>query len=179
MFVYAMKFSWATSSRLIIFWSVNALPTNTMVRSAILGTLVADASGMGLHWIYSQGKIAKAVKANGGGAEFLEPDESNYGEYIYVLLRDISEGGFDPGGEAGIPEDWIQEVEAGTKIDGDRGRKTCCWCRIVASQRLTRRDRAADAASPSRPEGRPAVTFAASRGATLESRRRAPLGPPR
>jgi len=88
-----------------------------MVRSAILGTLVADASGMGLHWIYSQGKISKAVKANGGVAEFLEPDESNYtgvpaffahplrhagdgsnyGEYIYVLLRAVSENGFDPG----------------------------------------------------------------------------------
>jgi len=31
---------------------------------AILGTLVADAAGMGVHWIYSQGKIASIVKAN-------------------------------------------------------------------------------------------------------------------
>lgn len=88
-----------------------------MVRSAILGTAVADASGMGLHWIYSQGKIAQIVKAAGDTAEFLEPDEanyqgvpaffahphrragesSNYGEYLYILLRAIGEEGFDQG----------------------------------------------------------------------------------
>ena len=33
---------------------------------------------MSLHWIYSQGRIAQAVKANGGVAAFLEPDEANY-----------------------------------------------------------------------------------------------------
>ncbi len=97
--------------------SVNTLQSTDMVRSAILGALVADASGMGLHWIYSQGKIASAVKSNGGVAEFLEPDpanytgvpaffahprkhagnSSNYGEYIYVLLKAISEEGFDRG----------------------------------------------------------------------------------
>jgi len=34
-----------------------------MVRSAMLGTVVADTSGMGLHWIYSQGKIAQIAKS--------------------------------------------------------------------------------------------------------------------
>lgn len=93
--------------------------TNTSaVRAAILGTLVADASGMGLHWIYSQGKIAQVVQANNDVAEFLEPDRknyegvpsffahplrsagdgSNYGEYTLVLLRAISADGFDAAG---------------------------------------------------------------------------------
>lgn len=88
-----------------------------MVRSAVLGTLVSDASGMGLHWIYSQGKIAQIAKRHDGVVEFLEPDEANYqgipaffahphktagdstnyGEYVYILLRAISETGFDAG----------------------------------------------------------------------------------
>lgn len=87
------------------------------VKAAILGTLVADSSALGLHWIYSQGKIAQVVKSGDGLAEFLEPDEknyegvpaffahrhkhagdaSNYGEYIYVLLRSIRDEGFDQG----------------------------------------------------------------------------------
>ncbi|MCA1753718.1 MAG: ADP-ribosylglycohydrolase family protein [Spirochaeta sp.] len=88
-----------------------------LLQAAILGTVVADASGMGLHWIYSQGKIAQIVKAAGGTAEFFEPhadnyqgvpaffahpqrhagDSSNYGEYLYVLLRAVGEQGFDRG----------------------------------------------------------------------------------
>jgi len=88
-----------------------------MLQAAVLGTAVADASGMGLHWIYSQGKIAQIVKAAGGAAEFLEPapdnyqgvpaffahpqrhagEGSNYGEYLYVLLRSIGERGFERG----------------------------------------------------------------------------------
>ncbi len=88
-----------------------------MLQAEVLGTGVADASGMGLHWIYSQGKIAQIVKAAGDTAEFLEPDPdnyqgvpaffahphrhagdgSNYGEYLYVLLRAIGEQGFDRG----------------------------------------------------------------------------------
>lgn len=94
---------------------MNTIATTDMVRDAVLGTLVADASGMGLHWIYSQGKIASVVRANDGVAEFLEPDSanyhgvpsffahprrhagdgSNYSEYIYVLLQAIDEEGFD------------------------------------------------------------------------------------
>jgi hypothetical protein len=96
---------------------MNINSNTNLVRAAILGTLVADASGMGLHWIYSQGKIASIVKANDGRAEYLEPDEdnyrgvpaffahphrragdaSNYGEYIYILLRGVSASGFDAG----------------------------------------------------------------------------------
>jgi len=96
---------------------MNKLTTTDMVRDAILGVLVSDASGMGLHWIYSQGKIAGIVKANDGVAEFLEPDASNYkgvpaffahprrhagegsnySEYIIVLLKAIGESGFDRG----------------------------------------------------------------------------------
>ena len=89
------------------------------VRAAIYGTLVADAAGMGLHWIYSQGKIASVVKAQGGEPEFLEPDKanykgvpsffahplksagdgSNYSSYIYLLFKSIqaNDGAFSPG----------------------------------------------------------------------------------
>ena len=65
---------------------------------------------MGLHWIYSQGKIASVVKKQGGLPEFLEPDRenykgvpsffahplkragdgSNYSSYIYVLLKSMA-----------------------------------------------------------------------------------------
>lgn len=59
---------------------------------AILGTLVADAAGMGVHWIYSQGKIASiannsSAKNSGsnnssdksaGSVSFLEPNPENY-----------------------------------------------------------------------------------------------------
>lgn len=95
---------------------MNVIKTIAPVRAAVLGSLVADAAGMGLHWIYSQGKIAQIVGDNSGIAEFLEPDaanyhgvpsffahparragdSSNYGEYLYVTLRATSETGFDP-----------------------------------------------------------------------------------
>ncbi|TVR60752.1 MAG: ADP-ribosylglycohydrolase family protein [Spirochaetaceae bacterium] len=95
--------------------AMDMIPNTNMVSAAILGTLVADASGMGLHWIYSQGKIAQIVKKNSDIPEFLEPDRanyegapaffahphrhagdaSNYGEYLYVLLRAVDENGFD------------------------------------------------------------------------------------
>ncbi len=94
---------------------MNVLKNNHGVKAAILGTLVADASGMGVHWIYSQGKIKQIVQNAGDTAEFLEPDPenyqgvpaffahphrhagdgSNYSEYIYVLLQAVSEAGFD------------------------------------------------------------------------------------
>jgi hypothetical protein len=97
---------------------METINTPAPVRAAILGTLVADASGMGLHWIYSQGKVAQIVQANNDVAEFLEPerdnyegvpsffahplrsagDGSNYGEYMVVLLRAISSAGFDAAG---------------------------------------------------------------------------------
>lgn len=87
------------------------------MKAAVLGTLVADAAGLGLHWIYSQGKIARIVKEKGGESEFLQPEEinyegvpsffahpiktsgdsSNYGEYLYVLLRAVGDDGFDAG----------------------------------------------------------------------------------
>ncbi|TVQ23516.1 MAG: ADP-ribosylglycohydrolase family protein [Spirochaetaceae bacterium] len=96
---------------------MNTVTDTSMVRDAVLGTLVADASGMGVHWIYSQGKLSQIAKAHDGVVEFLEPDEanysgvpaffahprkragdsSNYGEYIYVLLESIDEHGFDAG----------------------------------------------------------------------------------
>jgi ADP-ribosylglycohydrolase len=100
-----------------IFVAMHKLTDKTMVKAAVLGTLVADAAGMGLHWIYSQGKIAQVVKAHNDTAEFLDPDpnayegvpaffahptrragdSSNYGEYLYVILKAVSDEGFDPG----------------------------------------------------------------------------------
>jgi ADP-ribosylglycohydrolase len=88
-----------------------------MAKDALYGTLVADALGMGLHWIYSQGKIASIVKKNDGVAEFLEPNEenykgvpsffahptrspgdgSNYSEYLYIMSKSIDETGFSAG----------------------------------------------------------------------------------
>ena len=96
---------------------MNAIQNKEMVRSAVLGTFVSDASAMGLHWIYSQGKISQIAKRHDGTVEFLEPDESNYqgvpaffahphkesgdssnyGEYLYILLRALTEDGFDAG----------------------------------------------------------------------------------
>lgn len=95
---------------------MNVIHTKDPVRSALLGTLVADAAGMGLHWIYSQGKIAQVVRAHEGSAAFVPPDSRNYegvpaffahprknsgestqyGEYVYVALRATTEHGFDP-----------------------------------------------------------------------------------
>ncbi len=90
---------------------------NGLVKAAVYGTLVSDASGMGLHWIYSQGKIASVVKKHGGEPEFFEPDEenyqgvpsffahptrsagdgSNYSEYLYILFKSIKDGEFSVG----------------------------------------------------------------------------------
>ncbi|MGI9256880.1 MAG: ADP-ribosylglycohydrolase family protein [Salinispira sp.] len=87
------------------------------VKAAMYGTLAADAAAMGLHWIYSQGKIAAVVKKHGGEPEFLEPDRenykgvpsffahplkkagdgSNYGSYYYVLFKSIEDGNFSVG----------------------------------------------------------------------------------
>ncbi|TVR73324.1 MAG: ADP-ribosylglycohydrolase family protein, partial [Spirochaetaceae bacterium] len=97
------------------------------VKAAILGTFVADASGLGVHWIYSQGKIAQIAKAHEGEVEFLDPeagnyegapsffahphrragDSSNYGEYLYVLLRSISDDGFDVGSYVRIFQEYF------------------------------------------------------------------------
>lgn len=96
---------------------MNKLAETEKVKAAILGTFTADASGLGIHWIYSQGKISQIAKAREGDLEFLDPDRknyegapsffahhlrrggdsSNYGEYLYVLLRAISDDGFDAG----------------------------------------------------------------------------------
>jgi ADP-ribosylglycohydrolase len=93
---------------------------------AILGTLVADAAGMGVHWIYSQGKIASIAKNSGskssgdksaGSVSFIEPNPenyqgvpaffahphkkagegTNYSEYYYVLLKALGDQGFSLG----------------------------------------------------------------------------------
>ncbi|TVQ28627.1 MAG: ADP-ribosylglycohydrolase family protein [Spirochaetaceae bacterium] len=100
-----------------IFVRMNTIPTTEPVRAALLGTLIADAAGMGLHWIYSQGKIAQIVRANGGEAAFIAPDPKNYegvpaffahplknagdstqyGEYLYLALRATTSDGFDAG----------------------------------------------------------------------------------
>lgn len=86
-------------------------------QSAVLACLVADAAGMGVHWIYSQGKLSAIAKNHSGILEFLEPDASNYegvpaffahpqrkvgegsnySEYIRVLFRALNENGFSPG----------------------------------------------------------------------------------
>ena len=96
---------------------MNTIPATEPVQAALLGTLVADAAGMGLHWIYSQGKIAQIVRANGGDAAFIAPDpkhydgvpaffahplknagdSTQYGEYLYVALRATTADGFDAG----------------------------------------------------------------------------------
>lgn len=93
---------------------MNMLKDNDAVYAAACGTVVADATGMGLHWIYSQGKIRQVVQKMNGVAEFLEPNEehyagvpsfyahplrhagdsSSYGEYLYVLMHAVDENGF-------------------------------------------------------------------------------------
>ncbi|MFW6253224.1 MAG: ADP-ribosylglycohydrolase family protein [bacterium] len=100
-----------------IFMSMNMLPTTEPFRTALLGTLVADAAGMGLHWIYSQGKIAQIVRSNRGEAAFIAPDPTHYegvpaffahplktagdstqyGEYLAVALQATTGEGFDTG----------------------------------------------------------------------------------
>ncbi|TVR85920.1 MAG: ADP-ribosylglycohydrolase family protein [Spirochaetaceae bacterium] len=125
--------------------SMDILHDTTMVRSAILGTAVADASGMGLHWIYSQGKIAQIVKAAGGTAEFLEPDPanyqgvpaffahphrhagdgSNYGEYLYILMRAVGDpalGGGQQGSNGDPALDGGQQGSVGDAgLHGEQG----------------------------------------------------------
>ncbi len=96
------------------FIPMDMLNSKDAVYAAATGSVVADATGMGLHWIYSQGKIRQVVQKMGGVAEFLEPDEehyagvpsffahplrhagdsSSYGEYLYVLLHAVDESGF-------------------------------------------------------------------------------------
>ncbi len=96
---------------------MDTLPTSAPLRAALLGSLVADAAGMGLHWIYSQGKIAQIVRASSGSSAYIAPDPKNYegvpaffahplkqngdstqyGEYLYTALRATSTDGFDPG----------------------------------------------------------------------------------
>jgi hypothetical protein len=96
---------------------MNTIATTELVRSAVLGILVSDASAMGVHWIYSQGKISQIAKQHDGRVEFLEPEETNYkgvpaffahphksagdsssyGEYVYILLRSLSSNGFESG----------------------------------------------------------------------------------
>lgn len=86
-------------------------------RAAIYGTLVADAAAMGLHWIYSQGKISSLLKKQGLNPEFLEPDEanyqgvpsffahphttagdgSNYSSWIHLLFKAMKDGKFTTG----------------------------------------------------------------------------------
>lgn len=76
-------------------------------RDCMLGALVADAATMGLHWVYSQRRIAELVPEN---PEFHEPDEtdyevgvgyfahegkhagdfSHYGEQMLVMLHSLS-----------------------------------------------------------------------------------------
>ncbi|MFW5693943.1 MAG: ADP-ribosylglycohydrolase family protein [Alkalispirochaeta sp.] len=80
-------------------------------RTAMLvGTAVADAASMGLHWIYAQPRVRRA---GGDTPEFTEPDPANYegvpsyfahagrhagdfsmyGESLMVVLRSIAENG--------------------------------------------------------------------------------------
>ena len=92
-------------------------PTLDKARTSLAGFLVADAAGMGIHWIYSQGKIKSVAQDNGGNLEFLHPDPknyegvpsffahplksagdgTNYSEYIPVLLKAIEDGEFSVG----------------------------------------------------------------------------------
>lgn len=104
------------SAGMSILLIMHKLTDRTTMKAALLGTLTADAAGMGLHWIYSQGKIAQVVKGHDDTAEFLDPDprayegvpaffahpsrragdSSNYGEYLYVILQAVTDEGFDP-----------------------------------------------------------------------------------
>lgn len=45
-------------------------------RNSILGGIVADASGLGVHWMYGDRQVEKTV---GNEPYFLAPDKSNYG----------------------------------------------------------------------------------------------------
>lgn len=79
----------------------------TRAKDLILGTLVADAAAMGLHWIYDQNHIRKLAPAE---PEFREPladnyagipgyfahagrqagDPSHYGEQALIMLRSLT-----------------------------------------------------------------------------------------
>ncbi|GAB6090525.1 ADP-ribosylglycohydrolase family protein [Spirochaeta dissipatitropha] len=96
---------------------MNSIKNLSASQAAVLGCLVADAAGMGVHWIYSQGKLSAIAKDHAGNLEFLEPEASNYegvpaffahplrtagegsnySEYIRVLFKAINTDGFSPG----------------------------------------------------------------------------------
>lgn len=48
------------------------------ISDALKGALIADASALGVHWIYDVDRIAKVAKANAGSASFVAVDEKNY-----------------------------------------------------------------------------------------------------
>ncbi|MEO9460468.1 MAG: ADP-ribosylglycohydrolase family protein [Lentilitoribacter sp.] len=48
------------------------------IANCLKGALIADASALGVHWIYDVDRVAKIAKANGGSASFVPVDEANY-----------------------------------------------------------------------------------------------------
>eukprot|EP00521_Asterionellopsis_glacialis_P003791 CAMPEP_0195278832 /NCGR_PEP_ID=MMETSP0706-20130129/20071_1 /TAXON_ID=33640 /ORGANISM="Asterionellopsis glacialis, Strain CCMP134" /LENGTH=62 /DNA_ID=CAMNT_0040337151 /DNA_START=50 /DNA_END=234 /DNA_ORIENTATION=- len=48
------------------------------IANCLKGALIADASALGVHWIYDVDRVAKIAKANNGSASFVPVDEANY-----------------------------------------------------------------------------------------------------
>ena len=74
-------------------------------RDAILGTIVADAASLGLHWVYDVDEVARL---GGGAPEFHSPEGrefhtarrvgqlTHYGEHAVLVLESLAAtGGFD------------------------------------------------------------------------------------
>ncbi|OWZ06401.1 ADP-ribosylation/Crystallin J1 [Phytophthora megakarya] len=81
-----------------------SLTTKQRALAAVTGAFVADASTMGLHWIYDGEKMKELVSARSSGPEFYEPPScpfysyesgalSPYGDEIFPLLQDVAERG--------------------------------------------------------------------------------------
>jgi len=88
----------------------------TTAQTMLLGTFVADAASLGLHWLYDPSRIDKIATARGSAA-FIPPDLGNfagvagyfahgarrngqltqYGEVLHLAVRSLlAEGRFDP-----------------------------------------------------------------------------------
>ncbi|XP_067889082.1 selenoprotein J isoform X2 [Heterodontus francisci] len=74
---------------------------------AVIGSLVADAAGQPLHWIYDVSRLDQILKGREGTPEFVDPSQglfyrrptgaqSGYGDQTLALLKALVEGkGFD------------------------------------------------------------------------------------
>jgi hypothetical protein len=61
------------------------------ISNSLKGALIADASALGVHWIYDIDRVAKIAKSNNGSASFVPVDAKNYentkGYFAHALRR--------------------------------------------------------------------------------------------